>query len=173
MDSWNENQINLMKNGGNQRLRDLFKIYEINQNYSPELLYSTKLLDFYRRLVLNIIMTQLKCEISGEGQPVPPDQREALFPCEPGASMVTTNTTEKFASVGSIQSEDKKPSYFESMNLFMKKAMDKGYVIAQNVKEKVNEMDLGTKVKDTGKLAYDRLKIAGEVVKVKGTEVAV
>jgi hypothetical protein len=55
----------------------------------------------------------------------------------------------------------------------MKKAMDKGYVIAQNVKEKVNEMDLGTKVKDTGKLAYDRLKIAGEVVKVKGTEVAV
>ncbi len=57
MDSWNENQINLMKNGGNQRLRDLFKIYEINQNYSPELLYSTKLLDFYRRLVLNIIMT--------------------------------------------------------------------------------------------------------------------
>jgi hypothetical protein len=87
--------------------------------------------------------------------------------------MVTTNTTEKFASVGSIQSEDKKPSYFESMNLFMKKAMDKGYVIAQNVKEKVNEMDLGTKVKDTGKLAYDRLKIAGEVVKVKGTEVAV
>ncbi len=87
--------------------------------------------------------------------------------------MVTTNTTEKFASVGSNPVEEKKPSYFESMNLFMKKAMDKGLVIAQNVKEKVNEMDLGTKVKDTGKLAYDKLKIAGEVVNKKGTEVAV
>ena len=87
--------------------------------------------------------------------------------------MVTVNTTEKFSSVGSTQVDGKKPSYFESMNIFMKKAVDKGKVYAQSVKEKVNEMDLGTKVRDTGKLAYDKLKIAGDIVKEKGTEVAV
>ena len=56
MDSWNENQISMMKNGGNGRLRDLLKIYEIKSNYSKDLLYSTKLLDFYRRLVILILI---------------------------------------------------------------------------------------------------------------------
>lgn len=51
MDSWNENQINMMKNGGNTRLKDFFKIYDIKPSISQELLYSTKLLEFYRRLV--------------------------------------------------------------------------------------------------------------------------
>ena len=51
MDAWNENQINLMKNGGNKRLKELLKIYEVNQNISQETIYFTKLLEFYRKLV--------------------------------------------------------------------------------------------------------------------------
>jgi len=57
------------------------------------------------------------------------------------------------------------------VNLFMTKAVDKGKEVAQSVKEKVHEMDIGTKVKSAGSSTLEKLKEAREIVKEKGTEV--
>jgi len=41
-----------MKNGGNKSLIDLLKVYEIDRkNIKKEILYNSRLLDFYRKLV--------------------------------------------------------------------------------------------------------------------------
>lgn len=55
----------------------------------------------------------------------------------------------------------------------MKNAVDKGKVLAISVKEKVTEMDLGNKVKSTGTMALEKMKVASEKVKEKGNEAMV
>jgi hypothetical protein len=62
----------------------------------------------------------------------------------------------------------------------MMQAVDKGKDLAKQVKEKVDEIDIkskvkeaGAKVKETGMKAIDKIKEAGEKVKEKGSEVAV
>ena len=42
----------MMKNGGNKSLIDLLKVYEIDRkNIKKDILYNSRLLDFYRKLV--------------------------------------------------------------------------------------------------------------------------
>ncbi len=47
------------------------------------------------------------------------------------------------------------------------------YLIAFNVKDKVSEMDLGTKIKSAGLKTYEVVKDTGTKVVNKGTEAAV
>ena len=50
LDTWNENQINLMKFGGNKNLRELLELYDIDKNkVDKNILYNSKIMDFYRK----------------------------------------------------------------------------------------------------------------------------
>lgn len=51
MDSWSDNQLLIMKKGGNRRLHDLLDDYPIEKE-NKEVLYNCKLLDFHRIIVL-------------------------------------------------------------------------------------------------------------------------
>ena len=54
LDMWTEKQINLMKEGGNTKLRDFLRTYDLDeeQNIKVNLgKYSTKAADFYRRML--------------------------------------------------------------------------------------------------------------------------
>ena len=51
MDSWSENQMNLMRFGGNRRLKDLLYVFGYQTVNNNENLYGTVLLEFYRKLV--------------------------------------------------------------------------------------------------------------------------
>jgi hypothetical protein len=49
-----------MKNGGNRKLRELLDVYEIDRNkVDKTVLYNSRLLDFYRKLV-NLTITPVK-----------------------------------------------------------------------------------------------------------------
>ena len=51
MDKWKARHVQLMKNGGNTRLKKLLKEFGVDHNYPREELYYTKLLDYYRTCV--------------------------------------------------------------------------------------------------------------------------
>jgi hypothetical protein len=52
IDSWNENQMSIIRTGGNKRLKDLLNVYEIDhKQIQPETLYKSKLLDYHRSSV--------------------------------------------------------------------------------------------------------------------------
>jgi ADP-ribosylation factor GTPase-activating protein 1 len=51
MDKWKAKHVQLMKNGGNNRLKKLLNEYGVDHNYPKEVLYYTKLLDYYRTCV--------------------------------------------------------------------------------------------------------------------------
>ena len=54
LDTWNENQINLMKIGGNKNLRILLEKYDIDKNkVDKNILYHSKIMDFYRKYLKN------------------------------------------------------------------------------------------------------------------------
>lgn len=74
MDMWKEDQIGMLKLGGNERLRDLMSLYNIKFNTNRSELYNSKLLDYYRKL--------LKSELRGDQRPHPPSDEEALLPIE-------------------------------------------------------------------------------------------
>ena len=54
LDSWNDNQIKLMKIGGNKNLRELLEVYNIDKNkIDKNILYNSKIMDFYRKYLKN------------------------------------------------------------------------------------------------------------------------
>jgi len=58
MDQWTQEQVNIMKVGGNQRLKDFLTTYEMPDNIDKKQIYCSKLMHFYRR--------QLKAEANGQ-----------------------------------------------------------------------------------------------------------
>ena len=58
MDQWTQEQVNIMKVGGNQRLRDFLTSYQMPDNIDKKQIYCSKLMNFYRR--------QLKAESNGQ-----------------------------------------------------------------------------------------------------------
>lgn len=51
MDEWDNNQIELMKIGGNERLKNFIKEYDINNDMSIEKKYKLIALDYYRKML--------------------------------------------------------------------------------------------------------------------------
>lgn len=70
LDKWKDEQIAIVRLGGNERLKDLMLTYNIKSNIDKYLLYNSKLLDYYRKL--------LKAELRGDVRPKPPSDEEAL-----------------------------------------------------------------------------------------------
>ena len=51
MDRWNELEINLMKLGGNDRLKKFLSELNIQRNVNKRKLYNSKILNYYRKMV--------------------------------------------------------------------------------------------------------------------------
>ena len=68
MDQWTQEQVNMMKAGGNQRLKDFLITYGMPDDIDKKQIYCSKLMHFYRR--------QLKTESMGQifMEPLPPKE---------------------------------------------------------------------------------------------------
>ena len=68
MDEWTQDQVNIMRAGGNQRLRDFLTTYGMPEDIDKKQIYCSKLMNYYRR--------QLKCESQGQlfMEPLPPKE---------------------------------------------------------------------------------------------------
>ena len=68
MDQWTQEQVNIMKAGGNQRLKDFLTTYEMPENIDKKQIYCSKLMHYYRK--------QLKAESIGQifMEPLPPKE---------------------------------------------------------------------------------------------------
>ena len=66
MDQWTQEQVNIMKVGGNQRLRDFLTTYNMPEDIDKKKIYCSKIMNFYRK--------QLKAESLGQlfMEPLPP-----------------------------------------------------------------------------------------------------
>jgi hypothetical protein len=177
MDSWNDNQVNMMKYGGNRNLRELLEVYEINQAKTDKsILYNSRLLDFYRK--------HLKAKVNKENfDRMPPEKSEALkglsidsnynpnIPDSAKFSSVSKSgiknyTSDEKTSFGSVSSSSEEDSGFiGNLNSWMGKAINS----AKYVADKVGDFEIGNKIMTTGNAITE----TGSNIVNKGTEVAV
>ena len=68
MDQWTQEQVNIMKVGGNKRLKDFLITYNMPEDIDKKKIYCSKLMHFYRK--------QLKAESMGQifMEPLPPKE---------------------------------------------------------------------------------------------------
>lgn len=178
MDLWKDDQISMLRKGGNERLRDLMSLYKIKFNIERTKLYMSKLLDYYRKL--------LNSELRGEMVPQPPNDDEALLPCEKhddnqfndnfgvnknlDQNLINSNSD---INKESVIEQEQKESKTESKGTF---GYVKGFVggvwsktkdVASNVKTKMDESGLTEKIKDGSKYVANK----GVEVGKKGYEI--
>jgi hypothetical protein len=161
IDKWNETQISFLKVGGNKRLRDLLNMYEIPKSTPVEVIYNSKLLNYHRN--------QIKNDITNGGQLIMPNIEDCLEPFEPKIQSQNKN----YYSVGSngdFNNDGNKNNggYFSYFSSVLTNAYEKSKEVAYNVKDKVKDMDIGTKIKQTGTKTFEVLKDTSNVVKEKG-----
>lgn len=164
LDKWNDNQIGLMKVGGNKKLKELLDIYKVDKNkIDKEKLYSSNLLEFYRHV--------LKSKEANEpNSKEAPSQEDALKSSinfnlndNNNNNSNVNNEQNKFGSVGSESTNvDDKESFSNLLNGWMTKFVDG----TRNIANKVGEMEIGKKIVNTGS------KISGAVLD-KGTQITV
>lgn len=180
IDTWNNNQISMMKHGGNVNLRELLEVYGIDKNkVEKSALYKSRILDFYRRL--------LKSKFSNDTtfDNTPPGKEEALKSLLPDSyntnisdpnkySSVSkngvkanNNTDEKFKSISSsdVDDENVDPGFRGALNNWMSKPVNSIKFIAN----KVGEMEIGSKIYYTGSAITE----TGSNIVTKGTEFSV
>lgn len=178
MDLWKEDQIALLKYGGNERLRDLMSLYNIKFNNNREELYNSKILDYYRKL--------LKSELKGEVRPQPPSDEEALFPCEKQDKLFENNNISNSSNNNSnSNSLDQEYSIDKEVSKDQEKS-NSGYTgylygfvggvwnttkdVAAQVKNKADESGLTEKIKSKTSYVAEKLKEGTQTVVSKGKE---
>ena len=151
MDEWDINQIELMKIGGNERLKNFIKEYDINNDMSIEKKYKLIALDYYRKM--------LHYEIYGGELIDKPNKEEGLKEINLIKSKTDIDkiNNDNFISNSYIKdngnNEKKKKNFFsffgdkiKQMNItdkayyFGKKAFQIGKIYTLKAKEKTNEI---------------------------------
>jgi hypothetical protein len=176
LDTWNDNQVTIMKNGGNKALRDLLEIYQINRlKVDKSVLYNSRLLDFYRKFLKSKVNKQPYDKAA-------PAKEEALkslnadtysgIPDSSKYSSISTNGVkpgdDKFKSVssdGDPGESGNDSGFIGQLNSWMGHA----YGSTKYIAGKVKDMEIGTKIINTGSVFTN----AGGAILDKGTEAAV
>ncbi len=146
LDSWNENQIKMMRLGGNKNCRKLLEKYEIDKNkVNKTILYHSKIMNYYRIFLKNKV-NNIPMEIQA------PSNEEALKNFE--GSNINNLEENKFSSVGNNKINEKKEEKFFS------NIINKAYEGTKDVYNKIGEMKITEKIKNVA-----------NSVKEKGSEI--
>lgn len=57
------NQVELMKIGGNKKLKEFLRFCGLDNNINKKVLYNSKVMNFYRKMVLNYLLFKQFFEI--------------------------------------------------------------------------------------------------------------
>jgi len=161
IDSWDDKQIEILQKGGNKRLRLFLEEYKVSINATLDFKYMIRATDYYRKL--------LKFEVSNNVElPTQPDIISGLELLDFGV-----NSYPRFDNSTPIQNtiEQPKQSFLGKMGGFFSKAKEQVKQTASNVSEKIKEMEIGDKLKNTGEKTWEGMKIAGSFVAEKSKNV--
>jgi hypothetical protein len=185
MDLWKEDQINLLRLGGNEKLRDLMSIYNIKFNTERSELFNSKLLDYHRKL--------LRAELKGEIRPQPPSDEDALGQYDKnenklftsndninnndnvnsnsGENILNNNSNQQYNINESNNNVNHAGSTNDTLNYSKGVATEFAYGlwnttkdVASNVKNKIDETGISEKVYINGQYYTEKAFQTGEVV---------
>ena len=143
LDTWNENQINIMKIGGNKNLRIFLEKYEIDKNkIDKNILYHSKIMDFYRKYLKNISKNLPIKELA-------PSKEEALKSLNNNIN--NNNNANKFISIGSKNENDD-----NSFHNHIGKSMSNSIEEIKGIEKKGNDIYITETITNFGKSIFDK-----------------
>lgn len=162
MDSFKEEHVKMIINSGNERLVELLKLYSIKDDVNRDVLYTSNLLDYYRKL--------LKSELKNEQKPTPPNFEEPLQPFDNEKVKHIINNVYRTHEENTPNVENK--SKEEEFNILEDKENNNAISstignfafgvwnstvdVASNIKNKIDETGILEKAKEkTGKIVED------------------
>lgn len=164
LDSWNDSQIALMKNGGNKNCVDLLLLYGINKDLikNKQNLYESKIMNFYRKFLKNKATGIIDNSLN------PPSKESALslinLEINYNNNSNTNNNLSKFSSVdSSVNEQNDNYSFSEQMSNWMNKAYNGGKYITQ----KVGELQIGNKIASVGNTIMEKTTNAAQSTTVQ------
>ena len=147
LDTWNENQMNLMKFGGNKNLRELLELYNIDKNkVDKNILYNSKIMDFYRKYLK-------KKAINEDNDEQAPSKDDALKTINFNLNNINENYN-KFTSVSSDNNIGVKDE--NSFQNLLSNWMNKTIEGTKGVVKKVNDMNIPGKIANNSKNLLDK-----------------
>jgi hypothetical protein len=172
IDTWNDNQINMMKFGGNRNLQELIDVYQVDmKKVNKTSLYNSRLLDFYRK--------HLKAKVNGEKFEKEPPAKDEAMKGLGGDTYTSSNDASKYVQIKSSTKKDEKvksvtsddpetevdSGFIGGLNNWMSKAINSTKFIAS----KVGDMEIGNKIINTGSVVAE----TGSNIVTKGVEASV
>ena len=166
IDSWDDKQIMFLKKGGDANYKELLKEFNLLSTNSLDLKYKTKAADYYRK--------KLRQDVEKE---INPDYRELeieKLDITTGLEIIETKTNDADISnndiIGSTkQPEPKNESFFGFVGSFFKSAGQKVIETSKDITKKVQDLEIGSKLKETGMKTVEIAKKSGQYV-VEGTQ---
>jgi len=157
MDNWDDNQINFLKLGGNNRFKELMKEYKVPDNAGPEFKYLISAANYYRKL--------LRSEVTGEAAPEKPDHINGLELLDFGNNNYTNITNFQPITSESVSSSgnNKEGGLFGKIGGFFSDT-------SKSLVKAVKDANIKEKLSEVGDKAFDIAKKTGNFVAEKGKE---
>lgn len=163
IDSWEDNELLYLKLGGNKRFRDFLNEFQVPQNTIIEFKYMIRASDYYRRL--------LKSEVNKEDEPFKPDIIAGLeildYGISNGANFANSNP---ICFNSASETSPHKSGFFNQFGSFFSKAKETVIKTANNLGDRIKELELRDRLKTTGDKTLAIMKTTGGYVMEKGKE---
>ena len=165
IDSWEDQQIEYLRHGGNQRFRAFLDEFKVPDNATMDFKYMIRASDYYRKL--------LKCEVNAIEPPYRPDIIAGLEMLEYGVNPSFSIDNSTPITSGNYRENPKQTGFMQSLGSYWGKAKIGMQKTADKVGSKLKEMEIGDKLKTTGEKTLVYAKATGTLIVEKGKEVYV
>ena len=166
IDSWTDKQILYLTNGGNNKLKQIWEEYGINQNSSLDLKYKSKACEYYRKYLKNIV-EKISDKDYKQIELIKPSTEEGkeLMEIKQGKDNVNNVNI-----IGDFNEPKKEEGFFGAVGSFFSSVKKTATEAANKLTKEIDELKIKDKLIEAGDKISDNAKIVGNFIKDKSQQ---
>ena len=163
IDSWTDKQILYLTNGGNLKLKKLWKEYNIKLNDPVEKRYKSKACDYYRKYLKNLVEKMSDPDFK-QLELIKPNSEEGKELMEEKKGNEDVNNMN---IIGEFNEPKKEGGFFSSVGSFFNNVKKTASEAADKLSKNIDELKIKDKLKEAGGKISDNASMVGSFIKDK------
>ena len=163
IDSWTDKQILYLTNGGNLKLKKLWKEYNIKLNDPVEKRYKSKACDYYRKYLKNLVEKMSDPDYK-QLELIKPNSEEGKELMEEKKGNEDVNNMN---IIGEFNEPKKEGGFFSSVGSFFNNVKKTASEAADKLSKNIDELKIKDKLKEAGGKISDNASMVGSFIKDK------
>ena len=163
IDSWTDKQILYLTNGGNLKLKKLWKEYDIKLNDPVEKRYKSKACDYYRKYLKNLVEKMSDPDYK-QLELIKPNSEEGKELMEEKKGNEDVNNMN---IIGEFNEPKKEGGFFSSVGSFFNNVKKTASEAADKLSKNIDELKIKDKLKEAGGKISDNASMVGSFIKDK------